>query len=224
MEIHKPKPVHNWREFLTEIGTIVIGILIALGLEQSIEALHERHLAQEASKAIHAEMQEDLRRIAAHRALQPCNDRRLNEIAALLKDWKNGTPPPAGLVIGDPGDLPLVDQRWQANLNSGRFSQQSDALQSEQAGFYTRLAILNTTLDREHATWAQLRALELGPDLLSADMRPALVAALQSARTHARDLAFIGRLQEEEFKHIIGPTKAVRDVTVSGDTCQPLLG
>ena len=23
MEIHKPKPVHNWRELLTEIGVVV---------------------------------------------------------------------------------------------------------------------------------------------------------------------------------------------------------
>ena len=33
MDIHKPKPVHNWRELLTEIGTIVIGVLIALAAE-----------------------------------------------------------------------------------------------------------------------------------------------------------------------------------------------
>ena len=33
MEIHKPKAAHSVREFLIEIGTIVCGILIALGLE-----------------------------------------------------------------------------------------------------------------------------------------------------------------------------------------------
>lgn len=37
MDIHKPKPIHNWREFLSEIGVIVLGVLIALGAEQSIE-------------------------------------------------------------------------------------------------------------------------------------------------------------------------------------------
>jgi hypothetical protein len=26
MEVHKPKLVHGWREFLTEIGVIVIGV------------------------------------------------------------------------------------------------------------------------------------------------------------------------------------------------------
>src|SRR6185437_9249744 len=33
VEIHKPKPVHNWREFLTEIGVVVIGVCIALAAE-----------------------------------------------------------------------------------------------------------------------------------------------------------------------------------------------
>jgi hypothetical protein len=38
MDIHKPKPIHNFREFLSEIGVIVCGVLIALILEQAVEA------------------------------------------------------------------------------------------------------------------------------------------------------------------------------------------
>ena len=37
MEIHRPKAAHSVREFLIEIGTIVCGILIALGLEQAFK-------------------------------------------------------------------------------------------------------------------------------------------------------------------------------------------
>jgi hypothetical protein len=33
MHIHKPKPLHGVREFLSEIGVIVVGVLIALGLD-----------------------------------------------------------------------------------------------------------------------------------------------------------------------------------------------
>ena len=53
MEIHKPKAAHSWREFLIEIGTIVCGILIALGLEQAIvrvECSHRVHAAEEAMR------------------------------------------------------------------------------------------------------------------------------------------------------------------------------
>lgn len=34
MHIHLPKPLHGWREFLAEVGIIVLGVLIALGAEQ----------------------------------------------------------------------------------------------------------------------------------------------------------------------------------------------
>lgn len=53
MDIHKPKAAHSWREFLIEIGTIVCGILIALGLEQMVvraEWAHKVHAAREAMK------------------------------------------------------------------------------------------------------------------------------------------------------------------------------
>ncbi len=39
MDIHKPKPIHSWREFFVELLTIVMGIMIAL----SAEALVEHH-------------------------------------------------------------------------------------------------------------------------------------------------------------------------------------
>jgi homoserine O-acetyltransferase len=43
MEIHKLKPVHNWRDFIKEIGTIVIGVCIALaGLAGNAHAAPSR--------------------------------------------------------------------------------------------------------------------------------------------------------------------------------------
>jgi hypothetical protein len=43
VEIHKPKPIHNWREFLKEVGTIVLGVCVALGAEQTVEWVHWRN-------------------------------------------------------------------------------------------------------------------------------------------------------------------------------------
>jgi hypothetical protein len=43
VDIHKPKAAHNGREFAIEIATIICGIVIALGLEQLVEALHRGH-------------------------------------------------------------------------------------------------------------------------------------------------------------------------------------
>lgn len=47
MEVHPPhQPLHSWKDFWIHLGTITIGLLIAISLEQSVEALHhlqERH-------------------------------------------------------------------------------------------------------------------------------------------------------------------------------------
>jgi hypothetical protein len=40
MEFHKPKPIHNWREFLKEYAIIVLGVATALAAEQGVEWLH----------------------------------------------------------------------------------------------------------------------------------------------------------------------------------------
>ena len=42
MEFHKPKPIRNWREFLKEFGTIVLGVSVALAAEQAVEWWHWR--------------------------------------------------------------------------------------------------------------------------------------------------------------------------------------
>jgi len=223
MEIHKPKAAHSWREFLIEIGTIVTGILIALGLEQSIEAFHERHLAHEAKDAIDAEMRGDLDLIASRLSRQVCIERRLDQVTGMLADWKSGKTPPEGLALGDPGDAPLIDQRWQANLNSGRFSRQAAQDQARQADFYTRLRILNDVLQREHYAWSQLRTLELGPRLLSDDMRPRLTEALQSARTDAHDFAQIARLQARISNRPISTSSIKSDAAGLGDICGPMV-
>ena len=223
MEIHKPKAAHSWREFLIEIGTIVLGILIALGLEQSIEALHERQLAHEAQDAIDAEMRGNLDLIASRLSRQVCIERRLDQVTGLLVSWKSGKAPPEELALGDPGDAPLIDQRWQANLNSGRFSRQAASDQARQADFYTRLRILNDVLQREHYAWSQLRTLELGPGLLSTDMRPGLIEALQSARTDAHDFAQIARLQARIFKRPLSTSSIASDAAGLGDICGPLV-
>ena len=57
MEVHhKSYPVRSWREFIKEIGIIVIGVLIALGAEQTAEALHWRHKVEEADGAMRLEL------------------------------------------------------------------------------------------------------------------------------------------------------------------------
>ena len=72
MEIHKPKPVHSWREFLSEICVIVTGIAIALGGEQLIEAIHWHHKVEATEASIKAELGNNLRWALMIKQNDPC--------------------------------------------------------------------------------------------------------------------------------------------------------
>jgi hypothetical protein len=44
LDVHPPHaPTHTWKDFFIHIATICVGLLIAIGLEQSVEAIHHRH-------------------------------------------------------------------------------------------------------------------------------------------------------------------------------------
>jgi hypothetical protein len=54
IDVHVPHATHTWKDFWIHLGTIAAGLLIAISLEQSVEALHrlhERHQLQEDLRA-----------------------------------------------------------------------------------------------------------------------------------------------------------------------------
>lgn len=59
MDIHRPKPVRHWREFVGEVGIIVFGVLIALAAEQAVSAIEWRHKAEVAERAMRVELSRD---------------------------------------------------------------------------------------------------------------------------------------------------------------------
>ena len=58
LDVHPPhEPVHGWRDFLLHLGTITIGLFIALMLEAGVEWLHHRHIVAEARENIRHEIE-----------------------------------------------------------------------------------------------------------------------------------------------------------------------
>ena len=48
IDVHAPeKAVHTWKDFLIHMSAICLGLLIAIGLEQTVEHIHQRHQLHE---------------------------------------------------------------------------------------------------------------------------------------------------------------------------------
>ena len=148
LDVHAPhETIHTWKDFFIHLATIVIGLLIAVGLEQTVEYFHHRHQVAEMRKALDVE-----RRINA------------NEFGILTEDFHRVIPKlQANIVVYKflqlhPGAPP---EQWPGRLSwvsiSGFFfdsawktAQQSDVLQYmpraevlRQSELYARLYRLN---------------------------------------------------------------------------------
>jgi hypothetical protein len=119
MEIHKPKPVHNWRELATEIGVIVIGILIALGLEQAVEAWHTNERTEVAQHAVDTEVRFNLAKANRELDMRDCMERQLGALAeAIGRD--DQVEVRRLITVGrfvEP--FPWTDAAWSAAVDSG---------------------------------------------------------------------------------------------------------
>ncbi|MEO6807066.1 MAG: hypothetical protein ABI286_12155 [Edaphobacter sp.] len=71
IDIHPPEHTpHSWRDFFIHIITIVIGLLIAIGLEQTVEAIHHRHQRHQLQEDLHNEAEQNQQIIARDLRMQ----------------------------------------------------------------------------------------------------------------------------------------------------------
>ena len=196
MHIHKIKPVHGWKEFLNEIAIIVVGVLIALSLEQAVEALHEQRVRQEAREAVRDEAGQNLFWANARERREPCFRQRLAEISSLLDRAGRHELFPVAQHIKQPIHIKITAQVWDANAQAGRTSLFTTEEQRNFGNLYFTTSDLKTSQSAEDGAWAKLGALR-GRGALSQAAVDSLWSSLAEARFYnLRSLLSIRRAQE----------------------------
>jgi hypothetical protein len=181
MDIHKPNPIRNWREFLKEYAIIVIGVLTALGAEQAVEALHKRQRADEARASIHAEIARNLAYMNIRYDTEACVSKRLDEIDGLIAASSDGKLPPGPIWIGGPITFLMQDGKYKAATQAGNVSLIDDREQGAYADIYALFDIYWKSQVSEFGAWNDLRTLEQHPPS-SAVLDWQLRSAMQNAR------------------------------------------
>jgi hypothetical protein len=59
-------PVHGWRDFFIHIATIVVGLCIAVGIQQAVEFFHDRYQLAETRRALRLEREDNYKTLAAN--------------------------------------------------------------------------------------------------------------------------------------------------------------
>ena len=182
MDIHKPKPIHNWREFLKEYAIIVIGVLTALAAEQGAQWLHWQGEVKAARQAIFAEMAANSNFFASRLAFTSCMERQANEAGRILDDLEAGRPP-GRLAIFHPGyGSSLLDSDWQSERSAGSLTHFPRDQLALIGRFYATYGRFDSWSEDERAAWRTLAVLRHPPNQMAAGDVLRLREALMTAR------------------------------------------
>jgi hypothetical protein len=167
MHIHKPKSWEGLREFLKEYLIIVVGVLTALALEQTVEAVHWAHEIGEGRKALGREIGYDLKALDLVSADEdPC----LGPYLDALQRWAEGGPRPAG-AIRRPVLYTLRTSTWDV-VNSGQVVAHFPLDQKDRfAMAYGSILNERDIIADERNVWETIAAVAAGPVLEDADRR-----------------------------------------------------
>ena len=85
-----PTPINGWRVFWGEVGIIVLGVLIALGAQQVVEAINWKREVAGFRDAVREEVNLDLGTYPYRARQKPCITARLDELQRWLDGWRDG--------------------------------------------------------------------------------------------------------------------------------------
>jgi hypothetical protein len=163
MEIHKPKPIHNWREFLKEVGIIVLGVSIALAAEQAVEYVHWRNQVQAARQALVQELARNMRNGASRVVMASCAEERLDKLADVLDAAsRSGALPPVSEALMDTPQMDWPTSTWKSVTSSDVASHFPRNEINGLGLVYGQIELLSRLNEQEIAVSADLGAM-IGP-------------------------------------------------------------
>jgi hypothetical protein len=155
LDVHPPHaPTHTWRDFLIHIATIVIGLLIAVGLEQTVEYFHHRHQVSEAREALRAERVLNLHRFQLENEILHTKSGLLQtdaEVYAFLRTH------PHAPRSSWPGEINLFGALVTYNNSAWKTAQQSGVLTYMPQNEVKRLDELYQRLDQINDVQLEIR-------------------------------------------------------------------
>jgi hypothetical protein len=216
MDVHKPKPIHNWREFLKEVGTIVLGVCIALAAEQAVEWWSWRGKVAQARGVIASEMALNLVGAITRLRAEGCMERRLDALTDIVDAAsRSGQLPPVG-EIGQPPPRLWRSGAWESVVaaeTAAHFPRQQLA---DLGSLYQLVSYMQGNTQLEMQAWSNLHIM-VGPGrrldpASEADLRRALSLARGTSRAYtSQAITLLARTQAMKLPFGNGDLKLIAE-------------
>jgi hypothetical protein len=223
MHVHMPKPLHGWRALAGEIGIIVLGVLIALGAEQLVEALHWKRVLGDYRSALHEEIAHNIATYSYRTQQDRCVDERIAELQRWLDSWRHGHPLTIRGQIGVPQSLMVFNGVW-GSRSEEIASRMPLAEQLAYSKLYDRFSANEVHRLAERSVWLALNSYE-GATSLTHDDLIRLQGLINEARYRERsfNVNAVRYTAEAEALKIRGEADPGWP-KVSNELCNPIIG
>jgi hypothetical protein len=158
MHVHKPKATHGLKEFLSEIGIIVVGVLIALSAEQLVEQFHWNERMREVHEQLLTETAANANSALFWLAVSPCWDRQVKQLDAQVWEARRTGTIKGAAYPYSPGLVEFTSDAW---LNA-RSLQAADHMGAEEVKTFTAAYFMASELPGD-ITHLHEMAAELAP-------------------------------------------------------------
>ena len=183
MDVHKPKGVRTWKALAGEVGIIVLGVLIALAAEQTVQGLEWAQKVHGAVAAMRSELgDDDGPEILQRAVMHPCVLAKLDEVRAAVE---SGAPRETVTRLADGYQLEFLTFDSLAHNNamvSGVAAHMNPEELDRYATIYAVIPMLDRVNDREAQHVAKLRSLRRIGGPLSDAERDRMIEAVETLR------------------------------------------
>jgi hypothetical protein len=193
MELPHPAPIRTVREFLTHLGIVTLGILIALGFEALVDAHHHRKLAAEAVDGFRHELADNRAQVVeVLKGMPPLREQIRAQITTLDAP---AAPGGAAQPIKYPGisfNL-MTTASWDTAIATQALNDIPYAAAKRYSEAY---GVLRLFVEEERVgfgTWQDLRIYGEDATRLSPEQRRALIEQLRRYENFTHVIDMIGR-------------------------------
>lgn len=203
MEIHKPKPLHSLREFLSEVAVVLLGIVIALAGEQTLLSLESHHKIRLVMEEMHQEISGDDGPQALERiALSKCIDGALDAIRGSAEANTD-----RAAVLDSISRFTTPRHTWdsaafQDALSAGILAQMPADRVDAMSRFYSLMPALESANEREFRDQASLAAISRAGGPLTDAERGQVLNAVETLRRDNAEIVRFSYLAETAMKQL----------------------
>jgi hypothetical protein len=149
---------HSWKEFFIHIATIVLGLIIAVGLENTVEYLHHRSQAKEAREALQRELTRGREVLRINVFELKLNEKNLRANLAVLHRLRRHSPEPDDRLLVGSGWRIFSDVAWKNAVETGAVAYLSPEERTTYSFQYLQQNLFNTEVSENIKAFGEATA------------------------------------------------------------------